>query len=89
MRQLAAFPPAEGMALRFQAAFDILETDLSDDAALEWVFRVAGGQRAALDLRSLPEDTVLQRRMKADLLAGGKPGCALGRLRSPERRPFR
>ena len=86
--RLKEWLPASSRILRFQAAFDILETDLSDDAALEWVFRVAGGQRAALDLRSLPEDTVLQRRMKADLLAGGKPGCALGRLRSPERRPF-
>ena len=67
--------------LRFQEAFDILETDPEDDAALEWVFYVAGAQRKGLDLHRLPEDTSLQRKMKALLLAGGKPGSARGVLK--------
>ena len=56
-----------------------------NDAALEWVFHVAGGQREGLDLSALPEETSLQRKMKALLLAGRKPGAAYGVLA----RPFR
>ena len=76
--------PADSRILRFQEAFDLLETDPEDDAALEWVFYVAQGQRAGLDLRMLPEKTSLQRGLKRMLLEGRKPGSAKGRLREPE-----
>ena len=72
--------PAGSRILRFQDAFDLEETFPEDDAALEWVFHVAAGQREGLRLADLPEETSLQRQMKADLLQGGKPGAAAGRL---------
>ena len=78
--RLREWLPADSRILRFRAAFDILQDDPEDDAALEWVFHVARGQRDALSPAGLPEETSLQRRMKADLLAGGKPGAARGRL---------
>ena len=78
--RLREWLPKTSGILRFQAAFEITEVDPEDDSALEWVFRVAEGQRAALDLSALPEDTSLQRLMKADLLAGGRPGSARGTL---------
>ena len=75
--------PPSSRILRFQAAFDLLETDPEDDAALEWVFYVARGQYKDLDVRKLPEDTSLQRKMKALLLRGVKPGSARGVLARP------
>ena len=78
--RLKEWLPEGARILRFQAAFDIDETDPEDNAALEWVFHIAGGQRAAMDPASLPEETSLQRKMKADLLSGGKPGSAGGML---------
>ena len=78
--RLKEWLPEDAKILRFQAAFDIGETDPEDDAALEWVFRVAQGQRAGMEPAALPEETSLQRKMKADLLAGGKPGSARGVL---------
>lgn len=78
--RLKEWLPEDSKILHFQAAFDIESTDPEDEAALEWVFYVAEGQRASLDLNALPEDTTLQRQMKADLLSGGKPGSARGRL---------
>ena len=65
---------------RFQDAFVLTGEDPEDTAALEWVFHVAEGQRAGLDVAGLPEETSLQRKMKAMLLAGGKPGNACGIL---------
>ncbi len=78
--RLREWLPEDAKILRFQAAFDISETDPGDDAALEWVFHVAQGQRAGLDWTALPEETSLQRKMKADLLSGGKPGSGRGTL---------
>ena len=72
--------PAESRIRRFRAAFDLTETDPDDLAALEWVFYVAGGQRDSVEYEKLPEETILQRRMKAMLLAGKKPGSARGTL---------
>ena len=77
--------PPDSRILRFQEAFDLLENLPDNDAALEWVFHVAEGQRAGLALAGLPEDTSLQKNMKALLLSGGKPGAAYGVLA----RPFR
>ena len=72
--------PPGARILRFQAAFDLTETDPDAADALQWVFGVAEGQKAAARLEDLPEDTTLRRRMKALLLAGGKPGNAAGVL---------
>ena len=75
--------PPESRILRFQSAFDLRETFPEDDAALEWVFRVAQGQREGLDMTKLPEETSLQKRMKALLLSGRKPGAGEGILVRP------
>ncbi len=75
--------PPEARILRFQSAFDILSVDPGDDNALEWVFRVAQGQRETVRIADLPEETGLQRKMKALLLAGEKPGSGTGILRRP------
>ena len=77
--------PPDSRILRFQEAFDLREDLPENDAALEWVFHVAGGQREGLNLSALPEETSLQRKMKALLLAGRKPGAAYCELV----RPFR
>ena len=73
--------PEGSRILKFQEAFDLLETLPEDDAALEWVFYVAEGQREGLDIRGLPENTSLQRKMKAMMLKGRKPGAAAGELK--------
>ena len=73
--------PEGSRILKFQDAFDLLETLPEDDAALEWVFYVAEGQREGLDIRGLPENTSLQRKMKAMMLKGRKPGAAAGELK--------
>ena len=70
----------ESRIIRFQQAFDILETDPEDDSAVEWVFYVAEGQRASMRAEALPENTSLQRKMKERLLKGEKPGNARGIL---------
>lgn len=72
--------PPESRILRFQAAFDLVGENPEDSSALEWVFRVAQGQRAALKTEDLPEETSLQRSMKAMILRGRMPGNARGRL---------
>ena len=53
--------PEGSRILKFQEAFELKETYPEDDAALEWVFYVAEGQREGLDISRLPEDTSLQR----------------------------
>ena len=75
--------PPDSRILRFQQAFDLREVFPEDDAALEWVFHVAQGQREGLDFTKLPEDTSLQRKMKALLLSGRKPGAGEGVLKRP------
>ena len=50
---------------------------------LEWVFKLAAAQQKNVTLAQLPEDTSLQRSMKAALLAGKKIGVAHGRLIAP------
>ena len=72
--------PEGSRILRFQEAFELEETYPEDDAALEWVFYVAEGQRKELDISRLPEDTSLQRKMKAMIMKGRKPGAAKGVL---------
>ena len=65
---------------RFQEAFDLTEEDPDDISALEWVFYVAGGQQHSVNYTGLPENTSLQRKLKALLLNGRKPGNARGTL---------
>ena len=72
--------PEGSRILRFQEAFELEEIYPEDDAALEWVFYVAEGQRKELDISRLPEDTSLQRKMKAMIMKGRKPGAAKGVL---------
>ena len=74
--------PPESRIRRFRAAFDPDPDgeDPEDMNALEWVFHVAGGQRAGVKIEALPEDTSLQRGMKAMLLGGEKPGSGRGTL---------
>ena len=72
--------PEGSRILRFQEAFELEETYPEDDAALEWVFYVAEGQRKELNISRLPEDTSLQRKMKAMIMKGRKPGAAKGVL---------
>ena len=81
--RLREWLPETSNIIRFQNAFGIEETDLTDDAALEWVFCIAEGQRAGVNPAALPEDTSLRRCMKADLLAGSHPGSARGKLVRP------
>ena len=78
--RLREWLPESSNILRFQNAFDLDETDPADEAALEWVFYIAEGQRTSMIPAALPESTSLQRRMKAALLSGIKPGSARGRL---------
>ena len=72
--------PEGSRILRFQEAFELEETYPEDDAALEWVFYVAEGQRKELNISRLPEDTSLQRKMKAMIMKGRKPGAGKGVL---------
>ena len=76
--------PEGSRILTFQDAFELKETYPEDDAALEWVFYVAEGQREGLDISRLPEETSLQRKMKAMLMEGRKPGAAKGVLINSE-----
>ena len=69
--------PATSRILAFQDRFEVLSVDTESLGAVNWVFP---GPRK--DFALLPENTGLQRKMKAFLLAGGKPGWAEGRLKS-------
>lgn len=65
--------PASSRILAFQRRFRILKTEPEGMGAIEWVF--PGYQEPS---EQLPEGTTLQKRMKAFLLSGGKPGLAEG-----------
>lgn len=68
-------PPTSNI-LTFQQDFDILEVDPDADSYRLWLF-----QTDETDPAKFPENTSLQRRAKAHLLAGGKLGEALGVLK--------
>ncbi len=72
--------PSESRILRFQEAFDLTEENPEDSSAMEWVFYVTEKQRGSVQIEDLPENTSLQRKMKAMLQAGKKPGSAGGTL---------
>lgn len=68
--------PPESRIMKFQSRFEVKHWNKEADACLEWVFK-----RKDLPLCDLPEETSLQRKMKAYLLAGGQVGEAYGELR--------
>lgn len=70
--------PKNSRILMFQEFFKIESIDQDSMAALDWVF---AGEKS--DFSHLPEKTSLQRNMKKFLLAGGKTGCAKGKLEHP------
>lgn len=70
--------PETSHILAFQKAFRITGSNPEADDVLEWVFHLTKEQQKSLPLSELPEDTSLQKKMKALLLAGGKVGTASG-----------
>jgi hypothetical protein len=72
--------PAGARILRFQAAFDLTETEPEANDVLQWVFGLTESQKASARLEDLPEDTSLRRNAKAFLLDGGRIGTATGLL---------
>lgn len=68
--------PEGSRILGFQDRFEVQSVDAENMGAVGWVFP---GPKKPYE--ELPEDTALQRKMKAFLLAGGKPGWAAARLK--------
>lgn len=68
--------PPQSKILTFQSDFVITSQDEDGDSYKQWLFK-----NPRLDVKDFPEDTSLQRRAKAHLLAGGKIGEAAGVLR--------
>ena len=68
--------PATSNILAFQRRFEVLRVQEDSLGVLDWVFPPHSEVSAAL-----PENTSLQRRMKAFLLAGGKVGWTKAQLR--------
>lgn len=68
--------PESSNIVRFQRMFDLVETNPQAQDWREWVFR-----RNPASISDLPEDTSLQRALKAHLLAGGTVGTGTGVLR--------
>ena len=70
---LAKLLPVESKINRFRERFNILGTDEDADDYKLWVFK-----NKALSIDEFPENTTLQKKMKAYLMQGGKVGCAWG-----------
>lgn len=70
---LAKLLPADSRINRFRTRFHILEFNEADDGYLLWVYK-----RKYFSAEELPEETALQRSMKAYLMQGGKVGAARG-----------
>ena len=68
--------PAESNINRFRERFTLLGTDEDADDYKLWVFK-----NKALKIDEFPENTTLQKKMKAYLMQGGKVGCAWGFIR--------
>lgn len=62
--------------LKFQSAFQVTKFNPDDTEFMEWVFK-----DPAIPVEELPEETSLQRNLKAYLKNGGKIGCAYGILK--------
>ena len=67
--------PKGSRILQFQNRFEVKSWNKEEGAYLEWVFK-----RKDLPLEKLPEETSLQRKMKAYVLQGGKIGEAYGEI---------
>lgn len=67
--------PEDSGIRRFAGDYDRFCVDEADDSFYRWLFRVPDGSR------ELPEETSLQRRVKAHLRQGGRVGMAKGVLR--------
>ncbi|MCM1027197.1 MAG: acyltransferase domain-containing protein [Roseburia sp.] len=76
---LKPFLPQDSNIASFQQRFVILKENPSDDEFIEWLFR----RPKNTNYERLPEDTSLQRSVKALLLEGGTIGAASGVLRQP------
>lgn len=68
--------PGDSNILSFQRRFSITEETKDDSGCLEWLF----GSPRNTDLKTLPENTRLQRAAKNVLLSGGHIGAASGVL---------
>jgi hypothetical protein len=75
--------PDTARIVRFQNAFEIESADPSSREAIQWVFHLTKEQQKKMDVSSLPEETQLQKQMKAVLLEGRAPGSADGKLVRP------
>lgn len=83
---LAALLPENSNIRRFQRAFALVSHDPEPNDVLEWVFRLTESQQETTAWEDLPEETGLQRSMKAFLLSGGQVGTAKGCLSWPFRK---
>lgn len=79
---LNALLPEGSRILAFQRAFTVDLVNPNPNDVLEWVFRLTDAQQKETALEDLPENTSLQRSMKAFLLSGGRVGAARGWLSS-------
>ena len=68
--------PAESKINRFRERFTIQGVDEEADDYKLWVYK-----HKELQIEEFPENTTLQKNMKAYLLRGGKVGCAWGIVR--------
>lgn len=68
--------PAESRINKFRKRFTILGFDENADDYKLWVYK-----NKSLSLEEFPENTTLQRVMKAHLVRGGKVGAAWGKIR--------
>ena len=68
--------PPDSRINRFRTRFEILEFNEEADDYLVWVFK-----KGSLPQEELPENTALQRNIKAFLKRGGKVGAARGIIR--------
>ena len=73
---LPALLPESSRILGFQREFEILKWEEDSEAFKDWIY----GSRD-VPTEKLPENTSLQRAVKAHLLKGGKVGWALGRMK--------
>ncbi len=75
--------PADSRILKFQKLFSLTGLISDSEDYLEWVYKIAGGQRSTVDPAALPEETSLQRNMKRHILLGRPVGNGVGILRRP------
>lgn len=76
---LSQFLSENSNIMSFQKRFTITEGDREEKEYIEWLFQVPADTAYA----ELPEETTLQRRVKALLLEGGNVGSAYGIMEIP------